>query len=109
MRYLHTMIRAADLDKTLSFFVDHLGLVEVRRYDSEQGRFTSSMGGSGGDAAPSKAVRRRRRSSSSKVMMATDDVSLLSPSLPLSPFYPFRRLPGYWGCYLKSSMCMLER
>jgi lactoylglutathione lyase len=34
------MIRASDLDKTLSFFVDHLGLVEVRRYDSEQGRFT---------------------------------------------------------------------
>lgn len=40
MRYLHTMIRAADLEKTLTFFVDHLGLVEVRRYDSEQGRFT---------------------------------------------------------------------
>ena len=40
MRYLHTMIRAADLEKTLCFFVDHLGLVEVRRYDSEQGRFT---------------------------------------------------------------------
>lgn len=40
MRYLHTMIRASDLDKTLSFFVDHLGLEEVRRYDSEQGRFT---------------------------------------------------------------------
>jgi lactoylglutathione lyase len=34
------MIRASDLDKTLSFFVDHLGLEEVRRYDSEQGRFT---------------------------------------------------------------------
>ena len=40
MRYLHTMIRAADLEKTLTFFVDHLGLVEVRRYDSEQSRFT---------------------------------------------------------------------
>ena len=40
MRYLHTMIRASDLDKTLEFFVRHLGLVEVRRYDSEQGRFT---------------------------------------------------------------------
>ena len=40
MRYLHTMIRASDLDKTLEFFVSHLGLVEVRRYDSEQGRFT---------------------------------------------------------------------
>ena len=35
MRYLHTMIRATDLDKTLLFFVDHLGLQEVRRYDSE--------------------------------------------------------------------------
>ena len=40
MRFLHTMIRASDLDKTLEFFVSHLGLVEVRRYDSEQGRFT---------------------------------------------------------------------
>ena len=40
MRYLHTMIRASDLDKTLEFFVNHLGLVEMRRYDSEQGRFT---------------------------------------------------------------------
>lgn len=40
MRYLHTMIRASDLDKTLQFFVAQLGLVEVRRYDSEQGRFT---------------------------------------------------------------------
>lgn len=40
MRYLHTMIRASDLDKTLQFFVAQLGLIEVRRYDSEQGRFT---------------------------------------------------------------------
>ena len=40
MRYLHTMIRAANLDQTLTFFVDQLGLVEVNRYDSEQGRFT---------------------------------------------------------------------
>ena len=31
MRYLHTMIRASDLDKALEFFVSHLGLVEVRR------------------------------------------------------------------------------
>ena len=38
MRYLHTMIGASDLDKTLEFFVNHLGLVEIRRYDSEQGR-----------------------------------------------------------------------
>ena len=50
MRYLHTMIRAGDLDKTLSFFVDHLGLVEVRRYDSEQGRFTLVFLAAPGDA-----------------------------------------------------------
>ena len=50
MRYLHTMIRASDLDKTLSFFVDHLGLVEVRRYDSEQGRFTLVFLAASGDA-----------------------------------------------------------
>ena len=50
MRYLHTMIRAADLDKTLSFFVDHLGLVEVRRYESEQGRFTLVFLAAPGDA-----------------------------------------------------------
>lgn len=40
MRYLHTMIRASDLDATLDFFCAKLGLVEVNRYDSEQGRFT---------------------------------------------------------------------
>jgi len=39
MRYLHTMIRVFDLDATLRFF-DHLGLREVRRRESEQGRFT---------------------------------------------------------------------
>jgi len=40
MRYLHTMIRAANLDDTLDFFVDKLGLVEAYRYDNEAGRFT---------------------------------------------------------------------
>lgn len=40
MRYLHTMIRASDLNASLDFFVSKLGLVEVNRYDSEQGRFT---------------------------------------------------------------------
>ena len=50
MRYLHTMIRASDLDQTLQFFVAHLGLVEVRRYDSEQGRFTRVFLAAPGDA-----------------------------------------------------------
>lgn len=39
MKYLHTMIRVSDVDATLRFF-DLLGLKEVRRIDSEQGRFT---------------------------------------------------------------------
>lgn len=39
MRYLHTMLRVRDLDAALDFF-KKLGLRELRRRDSEQGRFT---------------------------------------------------------------------
>ncbi len=38
-KYLHTMIRVTDVDKTVAFF-DLLGLKEQKRFDSEQGRFT---------------------------------------------------------------------
>ena len=40
MKYLHTMVRARDLGATLDFYCDKLGLVEVRRHESEKGRFT---------------------------------------------------------------------
>ncbi|MCA9530026.1 MAG: VOC family protein [Myxococcales bacterium] len=40
MRYLHTMLRVQDLDAALDFFVGKLGLREVRRRESERGRFT---------------------------------------------------------------------
>jgi len=40
MRYLHTMIRVYDLDATLDFFCNKLGMIETRRVDHEQGRFT---------------------------------------------------------------------
>ncbi|MEE2756464.1 MAG: VOC family protein [Myxococcota bacterium] len=40
MRFLHSMIRVLDLDAALDFFCGGLGLVEVRRRDSERGRFT---------------------------------------------------------------------
>jgi lactoylglutathione lyase len=40
MRYLHSMLRVRDLDASLRFFVDALGLSEVRRKDYPQGRFT---------------------------------------------------------------------
>jgi lactoylglutathione lyase len=38
-KYLHTMIRVTDIDKTTAFF-ELLGLKEVRRFDNEKGRFT---------------------------------------------------------------------
>lgn len=40
MRYLHTMVRVRDLDKSLEFYCKHLGLQEVRRIDVPPGRFT---------------------------------------------------------------------
>lgn len=40
MRYLHTMVRANNLDKSLEFYCDKLGLIEIKRFESEGGRFT---------------------------------------------------------------------
>lgn len=40
MRYLHTMVRVKDLDASLDFYCRKLGLIEVRRIENEQGRFT---------------------------------------------------------------------
>jgi lactoylglutathione lyase len=40
MKYLHTMVRVRDVDASLDFYCDKLGLVELRRMESEQGRFT---------------------------------------------------------------------
>jgi lactoylglutathione lyase len=40
MRYLHTMVRVTNLERSLDFYCNRLGLREVRRYTNEQGRFT---------------------------------------------------------------------
>jgi lactoylglutathione lyase len=40
MRYLHTMVRVTDIDESLDFYCNKLGMKEVRRTESEQGRFT---------------------------------------------------------------------
>jgi len=40
MKYLHTMVRVRDVDASLDFYCDKLGLVQLRRYDNEQGRFS---------------------------------------------------------------------
>lgn len=40
IKYLHTMVRVADIDKSKAFYCDLLGLEETRRFDSEAGKFT---------------------------------------------------------------------
>jgi lactoylglutathione lyase len=40
MKYLHTMVRVTDLDESLDFYCNKLGLVELRRKEVPQGRFT---------------------------------------------------------------------
>ena len=40
MRYLHTMVRVRDIDESLDFYCNKLGLIETRRTESERGRFT---------------------------------------------------------------------
>ncbi|SMF36564.1 VOC family protein [Pseudobacteriovorax antillogorgiicola] len=40
MKYLHAMVRVRNIEESLAFYCDHLGLKETRRYESEQGRFT---------------------------------------------------------------------
>lgn len=41
LRYLHAMVRVSDIAESLDFYCNQLGLIEVRRRDSEKGRFTT--------------------------------------------------------------------
>ena len=50
MRYLHTMVRVSDEKAALDFYCNKLGMVEIRRYDSEAGRFTNIFLAAPGDA-----------------------------------------------------------
>ncbi len=51
MKYLHTMLRVSDLDASLDFFCNKLGLVERRRKDNDKGRFTLVFLSAPGDEA----------------------------------------------------------
>jgi len=51
MKYLHTMVRVTDLDRSLQFYCDALGLREIRRHESEQGRYTLVFLAAPGDDA----------------------------------------------------------
>lgn len=57
MRFLHTMVRVADLDAALDFYCDKLGLVEVRRAENEAGRFTLVFLAAPDDAEQSRETR----------------------------------------------------
>ena len=49
MKYLHTMVRVTNLEDSMDFFCNKLGLHEVRRYDNPEGRFTLVMLAAPGD------------------------------------------------------------
>ncbi|MEP3047396.1 MAG: VOC family protein [Roseibium sp.] len=40
MRYLHTMVRVTNLDESLDYYCNKMGMIEVRRHENEKGRFT---------------------------------------------------------------------
>ena len=57
MRYLHTMVRVKDVDASLRFYCDLLGLQEVRRTENEAGRFTLVYLAAPDDQARAEAER----------------------------------------------------
>ena len=57
MCYLHTMVRVTDLDASLDFYCNKLGLVETRRKDVEAGRFTLVFLAAPGDADSARESR----------------------------------------------------
>ena len=57
MEYLHTMVRVRDVEASLRFFRDALGLVETRRTENPAGRFTLIFLAAPGDAEEARATR----------------------------------------------------
>jgi len=57
MEYLHTMIRVADLETSLAFFVGKFGLVETRRVNNEKGRYTLVFLAAPGDVETAKKTQ----------------------------------------------------
>jgi lactoylglutathione lyase len=55
MRYLHTMVRVTDVDKSMDFYCNKLGMTEVRRRESKEGRFTLIFLASSDDVEAGKA------------------------------------------------------
>ena len=58
MQYLHTMVRISDVDASLRFYCELLGMTEIRRYDSEKGRFTNIFLAAPADEAEASSDRK---------------------------------------------------
>lgn len=54
MRYLHTMVRVTDIEQSLDFYCNKLGMVEIRRHVNEAGRYTLVFLASSDDVASAK-------------------------------------------------------
>lgn len=57
MEYLHTMVRVTDIDQSMDFYCNKMGLVEVRRVENEKGRFTLIFLAASGDLDRAKETR----------------------------------------------------
>jgi lactoylglutathione lyase len=57
MEYLHTMVRIQDIDKSLDFYCNKLGMVETNRIENQNGRFTLIFLAASADAATAKAAK----------------------------------------------------
>ncbi len=57
MEYLHTMVRVRDLEESLDFYCNKLGLVETNRYENDKGRFTLVFLAASGDVDKAKSAK----------------------------------------------------
>ncbi len=57
MRYLHTMVRVTDIEQSLDFYVNKLGLTEISRQDSQAGRYTLIFLAASDDIEAARASR----------------------------------------------------
>lgn len=58
MKYLHTMVRVSDIDASLNFYCNLLGMKEISRYDNDKGRFTLIFLAAPGDEAQALEEKR---------------------------------------------------
>ena len=57
MRYLHTMVRVTDIEASLDFYCNKMGMTEIRRHENEKGRFTLIFLAGSDDIEAGKASR----------------------------------------------------